>query len=701
MKKLLVGFFIFCFLAIGTQVHAGWISDSVMKEILQLRSNLGAYAAGYSESGYGYNNVSSNSNNDSTFTNDLTPRISYWYGKVNQHVDIASSSWQTDSDGTSGGQLDKLTYCKKFYPNTTSIAEYKAETINTWKDAGNLNNYIGDRKMSYKCVIGDFVPSITVTSPNNGFEAIESGQKIEIRWDSNVAINALVDVYVSDGIHKGAVVRGNNNGALGLIYTLDSSLIPGSNYRAYVSLVSENPVIDSSDNPFTIKAATDTTKPTLRVSLASSTPVTQTITAGSGNVAFVALKITAGSQAVNNLNAIQIASNLSNATKLNNIVVYDGTTKIGSTNYGLTYNGDYYQSWVYLDNKLSIPANNSKVLYITADTSPVGSSNAISGDVRLGVAGWNFDLPGATVSPFGTAIYGNIITINSSSIDNGCSNGQVYSSTTGATCGNTQASSIKVLSPNGGEIYKVGDNIKVEWNSNNLPDNSAVTIALVDKQGSNYYLVDGMCSAQKPCINIHNGYFDINIPGTILPGLYKVRVVCNVSGSDRACSSSGFEDFSDNYFTINSSSVDNGCSNGEVYSSTNGQLCLGFDRGCNGTNFSSTTGQRCPASTITIDTGCNGSRYSMMTGKYCLNYNGSDLNNVNNQNNNPTPIRRTLKPGLIGDDVKTLQQFLGIYADGVFGRGTAQKVKNWQAQNGLNADGSFGFLSRQKANLAQ
>jgi hypothetical protein len=121
-------------------------------------------------------------------------------------------------------------------------------------------------------------PSITVTSPNSGFEAIESGQKVEIRWDSTISGNALVDVYVSDGTHKGAVVRTSNNGALGLIYTLTNDLIPGSNYKAYVSLVAENLiVIDSSDNPFTVKpinvVSTNTFTPSITVTSPNDTHI--------------------------------------------------------------------------------------------------------------------------------------------------------------------------------------------------------------------------------------------------------------------------------------------------------------------------------------------------------------------------------------------------------------------------------------------
>ncbi len=43
-----------------------------------------------------------------------------------------------------------------------------------------------------------------------------------------------------------------------------------------------------------------------------------------------------------------------------------------------------------------------------------------------------------------------------------------------------------------------------------------------------------------------------------------------------------------------------------------------------------------------------------------------------------------------GEEVKKLQQKLGLAADGVFGPGTEKKVKEWQAANGLKADGIVG-----------
>jgi putative chitinase len=49
-----------------------------------------------------------------------------------------------------------------------------------------------------------------------------------------------------------------------------------------------------------------------------------------------------------------------------------------------------------------------------------------------------------------------------------------------------------------------------------------------------------------------------------------------------------------------------------------------------------------------------------------------------------------LRIGSRGDNVRLLQNKLGIEADGIFGRGTQAAVKRWQARNGLIADGIVG-----------
>jgi putative chitinase len=49
-----------------------------------------------------------------------------------------------------------------------------------------------------------------------------------------------------------------------------------------------------------------------------------------------------------------------------------------------------------------------------------------------------------------------------------------------------------------------------------------------------------------------------------------------------------------------------------------------------------------------------------------------------------------LKVGSKGDDVKKLQEKLGLGADGSFGPGTEKAVKAWQTTNGLTSDGVVG-----------
>lgn len=48
-----------------------------------------------------------------------------------------------------------------------------------------------------------------------------------------------------------------------------------------------------------------------------------------------------------------------------------------------------------------------------------------------------------------------------------------------------------------------------------------------------------------------------------------------------------------------------------------------------------------------------------------------------------------LKVGSRGDDVKKLQQRLGLSADGIFGSGTEKAVKKWQIDNDMAPDGVF------------
>ena len=78
-------------------------------------------------------------------------RIMYWYGKVNQHVDVRTRQWVTDPDGVSGADIDMLQYCQRWYPETHSVRPYRMETIRTWRERGNVNAHAATMQ-SYECV---------------------------------------------------------------------------------------------------------------------------------------------------------------------------------------------------------------------------------------------------------------------------------------------------------------------------------------------------------------------------------------------------------------------------------------------------------------------------------------------------------------------------------------------------------------------
>src|SRR3989344_136762 len=57
-------------------------------------------------------------------------------------------------------------------------------------------------------------------------------------------------------------------------------------------------------------------------------------------------------------------------------------------------------------------------------------------------------------------------------------------------------------------------------------------------------------------------------------------------------------------------------------------------------------------------------------------------------------ITKTLRVGSKGDEVKCLQETVGVTADGSFGPITKAAVMDWQEENDLVADGIFGPRSR-------
>ncbi len=82
----------------------------------------------------------------------LRPRIAYWSGKVNAHLD-SGGTWTKDTDCTSGAGIDPLTYCQKFYPTTTSVTSVAVspKPALLWNTAGCGQQYSGDGVQEWTC----------------------------------------------------------------------------------------------------------------------------------------------------------------------------------------------------------------------------------------------------------------------------------------------------------------------------------------------------------------------------------------------------------------------------------------------------------------------------------------------------------------------------------------------------------------------
>ncbi len=123
-----------------------------------------------------------------------------------------------------------------------------------------------------------------------------------------------------------------------------------------------------------------------------------------------------------------------------------------------------------------------------------------------------------------------------------------------------------------------------------------------------------------------------------------------------------------------------------------------------GFKYSPKTGQLCSGEEVVID--CQpGYKYSPTTGQACTAWgktcSSSSAYGCSGKLDTTThPIKKTLKKGEKGDEVKIIQALLNLIQDGVFGSETQKKVMEWQAQNGLTPDGVFGHQSRTKAGFA-
>lgn len=590
MKKYLISLFVLGIFAFSFQAHASVLSDALLKienltkELTELKSQLGASVGGVFLSG--------------TSTGDTTPRIMYWYSKVNQHID-SNGVWQTDTDGVSGANIDKLTYCKKFWPNTVSVSEYKKETINTWKERYNLNNHTATQ-MSYKCVEEETAPSVTVLSPNGG-ESYKVGDKITVKWETkNISPSTKLELNVWERNGKMFGFLGGDNGTINDgVEIVDTTEWPVSDgYKIIIGIPYNNKfnnsslsVNDLSDNYFTIRSNSD------------------------------------------NLPDL--------TTEISSVVV--SSEDYGITVYGTIINsGSDTEKFPYRFLYSDEPDGKGFINYDVKKPQvyELNSNDQINIDEKF-----SFYNPGnysvRLCADQVNDIYGDGGKIKESNESNNCSGWFNFKI-------EEKDSLIKLLSPNGGEIYKVGDTIKISWKD--------------DKVKNSYPNYNGSIKLYNDSIKCKEGSIGCWSSFSIDSISYKDNGVYLWDTTKKLFGNAG----------PNTVKVDSG----EKYKI---KICFKDDKDV----------QNCDLS----------DNYFTFKSKNTINSNLIELKDDSVSNLDVINSQRTLKVGVKGDDVKTLQAFLGITADGSFGPITRSKVMEWQVSNGLTPDGLFGNMSKQKAGI--
>jgi hypothetical protein len=86
----------------------------------------------------------------------LVGQYATWCGKVNLHTQ--GSGWASDSDCTSGCNINTVSYCQKFWPGATTQQLFSVTPSDTkiWQDAGCSGGYPRVAQQQYACCVPQF-----------------------------------------------------------------------------------------------------------------------------------------------------------------------------------------------------------------------------------------------------------------------------------------------------------------------------------------------------------------------------------------------------------------------------------------------------------------------------------------------------------------------------------------------------------------
>jgi hypothetical protein len=409
-------------------------------------------------------------------TSDTTPRIMLWPGKVNQHTD-ANGAWQTDPDGRSGGHSyleysndyagRELDYCKKWYPNTTSVAPYKSETIDTWHEGGNINNWTGTF-ISYKCGQGGVVsaPSITVLSPNGG-EVYQAGQQISVKWTTgNVPQGWRPSIVLDDKRTNsiGGIILAQNteNDGTEVVNLPSSTTWTGMEYGTFYQV---------------------------RVAFANG--------GGSGSFDYA--------DESNNLFTIQTPS--TSGCAINSFTADPMTIPVGGAST-LAWSTSGCNS-VVIDHGEAVTNNLSSSGSLSTATTLFGNPNPNTYTLRVSTTPGCYGTPYSNTNGQPCTYLTQALTISIQS----------------TTCTANSTPSINLISPNG-ETYKNGESIMVKWETCNIPATALIQVMYGGSTGPSGFFAVGASATP----NDGNQMFILPSVELLPIGTYTMRLCVDAGG---------------------------------------------------------------------------------------------------------------------------------------------------------------------------
>lgn len=306
---------------------------------------------------------------------------------------------------------------------------------------------------------------VKITYPN-GKEKLEIGKTYTIKWTAksfkstaDVQLGIIDTRYSSEGGNRSEKTIANikNTGSYkwtvpSNIETLDFTDTSDPVYRIklYVGNQEVND-FDASDNTFSI---IDKRASNIKASLSKDTPKSQNIPLGGAGLSFLKFDVKNSGKEDIVVTGVKL-NGIFDSTNLQNISVYDGTTLVGSGVVASNVSG----LELSITPTVVIGVGSSKMLTVKAD---VGTDvRSLKQKINIGVEKLNFKI-GEKKFEVTSNVKGNKMTIVS-----------------GET---TQSPSIKVVSPNGGETFKMEDIVHMKWNISNasLFNNSKIELVVGD-----------------------------------------------------------------------------------------------------------------------------------------------------------------------------------------------------------------------------